>query len=769
MRAAVTRPPSVPIDRGERPSRIASLARASARRPWIVIAVWAVVFLTGGLLNVRFLSTALTTDVRYTNNPDSKQAATLMEARLTGPRRVSEVVIVRSRQWNVGDPAFVSFVHTLHGRIAALGPGVVLSVTDTYATPNGSLDSLDGHTTLLPVTMAGTVDDAADNIAKVHAVTLDGQTPAGFEVSQFGEATVGADFTRIAEKDVRKGEAIGIVVALVILVLVFGSLVAASVPILLGVVDIGIALGLVAALGQLFHFSFIVTNMITMMGLAVGIDYSLFVVSRFREERAKGLHKLDAIAAAGGTASRAVLFSGMTVVLALGGMLILPLSIFQSLALGAIIVVLVAILASLTLLPAVLGLLGDRVNALRIRFLHRRSATDPGGGFWDWATKRVTARPVVSLLIATGLLLSAGVWLFGMRTGFNGISSLPSGVQSERAFGVLAKDFTAGMTSPAQVVVDGPVRAASVRRAIESLQVQLLDDHAFGPAALQANEQGTLAVLSVPLRGDPNSPRAYDAIRRLRSSDIPKAFDGAPATVVVGGATASSVDFFALTHHYTPLVFLFVLGLSFLLLMVVFRSIVLPVKAILLNLLSVAAAYGLVVLVNQKGVGASLFGFRRADMIEAWFPLFLFSVLFGLSMDYHVFLLSRIRERYEATGDNREAVAFGLRSTGKIITGAAVIMVAVFAGFAAGKLVMLQEMGFGLAVAVLLDATIVRSVLVPSSMELLGKWNWYLPSWLRWLPQVRFEAPAAKRRPPSEPRKPVVAEPAMVGAGTRSA
>jgi RND superfamily putative drug exporter len=449
-------------------------------------------------------------------------------------------------------------------------------------------------------------------------------------------------------------------------------------------------------------------------------------------------------------------------VLALAGMLILPLSIFQSLSLGAIIVVLTAILASLTLLPAVLSLLGDRVDALRI--FRRRSAADHVGGFWDWATKKVTARPVVSLLVATGLLASAGVWLFGMRTGFNGISSLPRGVQSERAFMVLEQNFSGGLTSPAQIVVDGKVNSTGVQAAITRLDLMVLDDRAFGPGTVQTNQAGDLAMISLPLRGDPNSTASYDAIRRLRADEIPKAFAGSSSTVVVGGATASSVDFFALTHHYTPLVFLLVLGLSFILLMVVFRSIVLPVKAILLNLLSVGAAYGLVVLVNQKGIGAGLFGFRRAPMIEAWFPLFLFSILFGLSMDYHVFLLSRIRERYEATGDNREAVVFGLRSTGRIITGAAVIMVAVFAGFAAGKLVMLQEMGFGLGVAVLLDATIVRSVLVPSGMELLGAWNWYLPGWLRWLPEVRNEGgkpPLKTASPPGTVRR----QPEMAGVG----
>jgi RND superfamily putative drug exporter len=716
-----------------------AIVRRSALRPRLVLVIWLVAFAAGILLNAKYLSSALTTDVRYTNNPESKQAATLLEQRLLGPHHASEVVIVQSSRWSVKDESFRAFVKTLRERIAGLGPAVVLSVTDVYETTGAPLASGDGHTTLLPVTMAGTVDRAAENIAMLHKVTLEGQTPSGFRVLQSGEATTGEDFTKIAEKDLKKGELFGVIVALVILLLVFGSAVAAAIPIILGIIDISIALGVIAVLGRFFHFSFVVTNMVTMIGLAVGIDYSLFIVSRFREVRARGLGKVDAIAATGGTASRAVLFSGVTVVLALLGMLLLPLTIFKSLGSGAIVVVLVAILASLTLLPAALSLLGDKVNSLRLPFIGRRSADSGAGGFWGWVTRTVTARPLVSLLLATGVLVAAGSWLFGMKTGFSGISSLPKGVQSEQAFTVMAREFSGGMTQPVEVVVTGSVASAEVQSSLVKFRGLVRADSSFGPATDQMNPAGNLILVSLPLRGDPSSPPSYDAVRRLRSEVIPMAFAGSGAHVVVGGMTASSVDFFALTHRYTPIVFAFVLGLSLVLLTVVFRSIVLPITSIILNLLSVGAAYGLVVLVNQKGIGGGLFGFQRAAVIEAWFPLFLFSVLFGLSMDYHVFLLSRIRERYAATHDNRQSVAFGLQSTGKIITGAAVIMVAVFGGFAAGDLVMMQQMGFGLAVAVLLDATIVRSVMVPSVMELLGDRNWYLPRWLRWLPHVRFE------------------------------
>ncbi len=465
-------------------------------------------------------------------------------------------------------------------------------------------------------------------------------------------------------------------------------------------------------------------------------------MSRYREERARGYEKLDAIAAAGATANRAVFFSGMTVVLALVGMLLIPNLVFRSLAAGAISVVLVAVLASLTLLPALLSVMGDRVNALRVPFVRRgKQDVEHATGFWAGAAHRVMARPAISLVLGAGLLLAAAVPLLGIKTGFSGVSTYPNDVQSKQALTVLARDFSGGLTQPAQIVVDGPVRTRPVQQAIVGLQGTLATDRAFGPSTLQVNAAGNLALVSVPVSGDPNGEDAFAAIRQLRADTIPAAFAGVDAQVLVGGPTAGAVDFFDLTARYTPIVFAFVLGLSFLLLMMVFRSVVIPLLGVLLNLLSTGAAYGLLVLVFQHGVAAGIFGFQQVETIEAWLPLFLFSVLFGLSMDYQVFLLSRIRERYDHTGDNRGAVSFGLRTTGGIITGAALIMVAVFGGFASGRLVFLQEMGFGLGAAVLIDATIVRSVLVPSAMELLGKRNWYLPRWLEWLPRIRVEGP----------------------------
>jgi putative drug exporter of the RND superfamily len=738
---------------GLSPQRV---ARWSARHRFRVIAAWVVLFVAGGWLTSSYLSGALTTQANFANNPDSKQAQTLLEQRLTGPQRSNEVVIVRSDSKTVGDPAFKAYVARLKGDVDALGPGVVQATVDPYRAGDRFVSD-DRHATLIPVTMAGSLDDADKHIDRVLDRTLRAAHPAGFRVWVAGEATAAKDSNTIAEQDLRKGETIGVVAALAILVVVFGTLAAAVVPVVLAILAIVVALGLVSLLGLAFDLSFFVTNMVTMIGLAVGIDYSLFIVSRYREERAHGRDKLGAIGAAGATANRAVFFSGLTVVLALAGMLLNPTTIFRSIAAGAIAVVLVAVAASLTLLPALLAVMGDRVNALRVPVLFRRRQQDIDHthGFWAQVARRVMARPVASLAVATAVLAVLAVPLFGIRTGFSGISTYPNGIQSKQAFTVLSRDFTAGgLTSPAQVVVDGQVRSPQVAAAIARLQADLKNDRAFGPSTLQTNRAGDLALVSVPVNGDPSSEAATAAVRHLRTVTIPAAFAGTDASVKVGGQTAGGIDFFDLSQFYTPLGIALVLGLSFLLLLVVFRSVVLPALGVALNLLSVGAAYGLLILVFQHGVGAGLFGFQQVDTIEAWLPLFLFSVLFGLSMDYQVFLLSRIQERYGHTGDNRDAVSFGLRTTGGIITGAAVIMVAVFSGFAAGRLVFLQETGFGLAVAVLIDATLVRSVLVPAAMTLLGRWNWYLPSWLGWLPQLRIEGAAPTPTPAQPQREP---------------
>lgn len=740
------------------------LAGMSARHPWRTIAVWAVVLAVAGICSRAFLSGALTTQSSFANQPESVRAQNLIEQRLTGPPKDTELVIVRSAAVSVSSPRFARFVTGLRSAILGLGPAVVVSAPDYLTAKAAGLVARDGHATVIPVTFARNFDNATAHIARLDAITSTRQHPP-FEVLTAGNAQTQRDFTRVAEGDLRQAESIGTVIALLVLLAVFGALVASLLPLGLSVVAIVVALGAIGLLGLWFHFTFTVTNMVSMMGLAVAIDYSLFIVSRYREERRSGLVKLDAIEAAGATASRAVLFSGMTVVLALLGMLIVPNSTFRSLGSGAILVVIAAVAAALTLLPALLALLGDRIE--RGRVFRRSRARPPGSSrLWAGLASGVMRRPVTSLAAGTTVLVLLGLSLFGMRVGASGVSSLPAGSESRQAFTVLTHEFAGGLATPVQIVVAGPVRTPAVRADITRLRGMLGHSPGLAPlSTVTVNRAGNLALISVPVAGDPNGPAAVASVSRIRDQLAPRAFGHAPVQVLVGGLTALNKDFFDLTVRYRPLVFLFVLGLSFVLLLVVFRSLVVPATAIIMNLLSVGAAYGMLVLVFQAGgppIGrwiADAFGFHQVPVIEAWLPLFLFSVLFGLSMDYNVFLLSRIRERYLHTGDNADSVAFGLSHTGGIITGAALIMVAVFGGVALGNLVMMQQMGFGLAVAVLLDATVVRCLLVPAAMKLLGDRNWYLPAWLSWLPRFSVEGKPGLRRPPIEqpprPREPV--------------
>jgi RND superfamily putative drug exporter len=717
-----------------------SLALTSARRPWIIIALWLAVIVASIAAIATLLSDALTTEMSLTNDPEAQQAEQLLEDRLRGPQPTNEIVIVQSETATVDDSQYRTFVEGVFGRIYGLGPGVIASGTNFYQSNDDSLVSQDRHTTILPFVMTGDHEEAEDNIPQVLDIVRESDGAGGFDALITGSASINEETQEQAQTDLERGESVGIPIALVVLLLVFGAVVAAVIPLALGVISILIAIGLSALLGQAFELSFFITNVITMVGLAVGIDYSLFIVSRYREERNRGLDKEEAIAAAGATASRAVFFSGMTVVLALFGMLLIPSTIFRSVGAGAIIVVLVSVAVSLTLLPALLGLLGDRVNALRIPFVGRGAAMadhEQRGGFWDRMTRLVMRYPLVSLITASALLVALAAPYLWINTGSAGVSTLPDGLQAKEGFHVLERDFSFGLVTPAEVAIEGDVNGSQVRGGIERLEAVLAAHPEFGEPTLTANEAGDVALLSIPVKGDTTGKGTLESVRLLREEYVPQSFGGVDARVLVGGQSAQTLDYINTTTNSTPIVFLFVLGLSFVLLTIVFRSLVVPAKAIVMNLLSVGAAYGALVLVFQEGVGNELLGLQKVEIIEAWVPLWTFSILFGLSMDYHVFLLSRIRERFDSTHDNRESIAFGLRSTAGIITGAALIMAAVFLGVALGDLVMFQQMGFGLGVAVLLDATIVRSVLVPAAMELLGDRNWYLPRFLSWLPDLR--------------------------------
>ena len=723
---------------------IAGLARASALHPWRVIGIWILILVLAGISGSS-LGDVLTTEANLTTNPDSVRGANLLEDRLRGPDPVTETVIVQSEAFTVDDADFRARVEETTTGLLAL-EGFVESATNYYENENEGLVSEDRQTTLIPVTLAVEFDDAVDGIHNFIDIVHE-QDGDGFLVITVGDASASETFNTMAEEDLLRGEVIGILVAAVILIIVFGALVAAGVPIILAIVAIFVAVGLTALVGRLFELSFFVQNIITMLGLAVGIDYSLFIIERYREERRHGVHQLEAITIAGGTATKAVVFSAGAVIFALLGMFFVPVSIFRSLGAGAVLVVVSAVAATLTLIPAVLGLLGDRIEWPRKRnypeFVVTALDPDEGAsyrGFWGQVTHVVMARPVISAVLAGGFLLLLALPVLDLNTGQAGIETLPES-DTRTGFNILSEEFSAGLLQPVEIVVDGTADSSEIQAGISALVADLEANPDYVDVAdTEWNEAGDLALVSAFLATDANDPAAYDEIARLRDEAVPDSFGSNASRVFVTGTTAFNQDFFDAVEDVTPMVFTFVLGLSFVLLLLAFRSLIVPLTAIIMNLLSVGAAYGLLVLVFQKGYGNEIFGFQQVSTIEAWLPIFLFTILFGLSMDYQVFLLSRVREHYDLTSRNSDSVAHGLQTTAKIITGAAVIMVAVFAGFAAGRLVAMQQMGFGLAVAVFMDATIVRSVLVPSTMAIIGNRNWWFPNWLSWLPDLR-EAP----------------------------
>ena len=759
-----------------------SLARASSRHPWRTVGIWAVILVAGFVGVATLLSPALSNDFDFTNSPEAIQAQKILEREKLEQDVLPESFVLVGGDGATADPAFTEKVNAALTDLRTLDPAVVLQVPSGYPLPDqeasdpqtaalGPIPSEDGTAVLFTVVLVGDTDLTSSLVEDLNALR-DRYSTDGDQLYMLGEPTSTDDFKRISEEDFKKGDAIGIVVAIIVLLIVFGSLLAGVTPIIMGIFAIVSALGLVGLIGTFWRFSFFVPNLIQMMGLAVGIDYSLFIVSRYREERARGRDSLEAIGRSGATANRAVFFSGLTVVVALAGMLLVPTTIFRGLAGGAIMVVLISIALSMTLLPALMALFSDHL--VKPGFVFGRGRTlEHGrpGGFWDTVTRGVMARPVLWLVLAATfmLVLSVPYWAQsnpqdngrGIRTGFSGISTIPDGIQTKEAFEVLIAKFpTTGQQSTADVVIPGSSTDPTVQQGIGELEAAVANDPSFGaPQPAQTSEDGTVTLVRFPFAGeatDASSEAAVDAITAMRETYVPQAF-GQDSGVLVGGDTATVKDFFDISDFYTPIIILLVLALSFVLLTVVFRSIVVPAKAIVMNLLSVGAAYGLIVLIFQKG-GPSFadwiadhLGFIRVDAIESWLPLFLFSILFGLSMDYQVFLLTRIREEYDKTGDNAEAVAYGLRTTGGIITGAAVIMVAVFAAFASGRIAGLEQMGFGLAVAVFLDATVVRSILVPSAMKLLGDRNWYLPSWLQWLPKIDVEGHQAVVQVPEAP------------------
>jgi RND superfamily putative drug exporter len=622
----------------------------------------------------------------------------------------------------------------------------------SYLDPGGRiLVSADGHATVLPVVLA---EPKADRIADLISTVEHANTGAGFATHVTGSYTLDRDLAELSASDLSKGELqFGLPAALVVLLLVVGTLFGVAIPMLMAIISIVVALAVTAVVGQAFPLNLFVLNMVVAMGLALGIDYSLFIISRLREERHRGSGTREAIMTVAGTATRAVVFSGTAFALAMIAMLLVPDTTLRSLGLGAVIVGVVSVLVALTFHPALLMVLGDRVDRLRVPWLGRRIAASAGeeGPVWRSAVLAVMRRPAISLVATTAVLLALASPVLDLRMGDGGTTALPDSTTAKQGLLALQRDFPSGATDPVTIVVDSSAKNPATQQGMTRLRAELATDRDFAAGALTVETGPRIAVASLPLSVEPTSERASAAIDRLREDYVPSAFAATADRVFVGGAAAEARDGFAVNSGWLPIVIAFVLSLSFVLLLLAFRSIAIPFTAIAVNLLSVGAAYGILVLVFQKGVGADLLGFTQVDRIDAWIPVFLFSVLFGLSMDYQVFLVSRIHERWSATGDTPGAIVHGVASTARLITGAAAIIIVVFTGFATGQLVAFQEMGFGIAIALALDATLVRLLLIPAAMRLLGERNWYLPSWLEWLPNLQVEGPSSTTAPTDAP------------------
>ena len=779
---------------------LSNIASFSARKPFIVIALWIVTIAISFALSSVYLESALGGGGQgSTKDLEFKLAKMLQDEKMSELTSSSDnsletsnegsgsdnLLVVTSNKYQFPSEEYFSelnnFFIKIQSEIDNAGVDQKVGSLEDYQI----IPSEDGSTIMIQAPFVG-----RELVSPLVHITED-FSGKDFNFYFIGTATIEHTFAELAEKDLVTGETIGISVALIILALVFGSVTSAFIPVIMAIVAIFVSIGMVSVVGQIVDLNDFVTNIMTMMGLAVGIDYCLFILSRYREERDAGADKVQAIANTGSTAGRAVMFSGFTVVFAILGVFIIPEKTFHAFGVGTVLVVFVAVLAGITLLPAIIGLLGDKVNSFEvpkiltlslyfigffivaftvglgpillivsgivlllliiISILKKKSSLETPlkpnskinqGGFWNTITLQVMKRPIVSMIFASGILIFLSYFYFDLEEGTSGISVLPDEEPVKIGFELLNEKFGFGQDAPTLIAVDADTGSEAIIQSLNNLEKEITDYSGMNPPQLTIYDDVSYAELLASIPGDPNGQDAVNSIKYLRNTLIPNAFEGvdpAKYTIYVGGSTAEIVDSVESVNDSFPYVIGLVLLLSLLLLLFAFRSITIPIASIVMNLLSVGASYGLLVLVFQKGFMIDIFGFEQVDQIEFWLPLFMFTILFGLSMDYHVFMLSRIKENFDETKSANESVAFGLRTTASIITGAALIMVAVFGGFALGDITFFQSMGFGLGAAVLIDATIVRSILVPSVMKILGDSAWYLPSWLNWLPNISIE------------------------------
>ena len=728
--APMSEPPSTPT---KRPANLAGrMGRWSARHRKLAIFGWL------GFVVVSFaIGNVLITPKEATNamGPgESGRASAILEDGFAQP--AGELVLLQSDSLRASDPAFEAAITDV---VAALvSQDAVQKIRSPLVAENEGQIAADGRSAIVEFQIRGDADLAQDKVEPIldAVAAVQADHPQLF-IGQFGDASANKALNESLNSDLGRAGLFSLPVTLVILVVVFGALVAAGIPLLLALTAVFATFGLWALPSQIWPSDESIYAMILLIGLAVGVDYSMFYLKREREERAAGRSPEAALEIAAATSGRSVLVSGVTVIIAMAGMLFAG-DDFAPFGVGTMLVVAVAVLGSLTVLPAVLSKLGDNVDRLRVPFVHRLRRDDGEGRIWGAIVDRVLRRPLLSLALGGGLLLAIAAPALTLHTAEPGIDTFPQQLDVLKTYNRLQAAFP-GTEIPANVVVRATsIGAPEVTAAIGQLEERALASGLMHrPILVDVNPQGTVANIAIPVAGNGNDDASNAALAALRERIVPETL-GTLSDVesAVGGFTAQSKDYNDAMKSAAPFVFAFVLAFAFLLLLFAFRSLVIAAKAVVLNLLSVAAAYGILVLVFQHGWGKEVLGFETTGGIVSFLPIFLFVILFGLSMDYHVFILSRVREAYDRGSTTEEAVAHAVKTTAGVITSAALVMVCVFSIFGALSFIVFKQLGVGLAAAILIDATLVRAVLLPATMKLLGDWNWYLPRWLEWLPHL---------------------------------
>ena len=623
----------------------------------------------------------------------------------------------------------------------------------------GGLISRDGHSVLIQFAVRGDPDKAQDKIKPIIAAVAGAQAAnQNVSIREVGTASANYEIGKTFNKDFGNAEVMTIPITLLILLAAFGALVAAGLPVLLAFSAVLASLGIFAGVTHVYAVDYQSSSAVVLLiGMAVGVDYSLFYLRREREERAGGSDPRASLLRSASTSGQAVLISGATVLIAMAGLFIAGNRIFTGMALGTMLVVLSAVIGSVTVLPAMLSKLGDRIDRGRVPYFGRRKHAAGESRFWAFVLDRVLRRPAIALVVAGGLLLAAASPVLSMHTKLPSFTDMPRELPIVQTYKAVIAAFP-GAPTPAEVVVHAPnVRAPLVTSAINALELRATSTgQMFEPIQVRISPDGTVADVAIPLAGNGDNAASLAALHTLRSTVLPTTLGTAPGvSYAVAGETAGTHDFNAQMKARMPWVILFVLGLAFMLLLATFRSVVIPLTAIVLNLFSVGAAYGLLVLIFQHSWAEGILQFTSNYSITSWLPMFLFVVLFGLSMDYHVFILSRIKELRDAGASTDEAVSLGIRRTAGTVTSAAIIMVAVFAIFGTLRMIMMKQLGVGLGLAVLIDATVIRGVMLPAAMKMLGEWNWYMPRWLEWVPSLTAEERTPADKTPKPPLRPL--------------